>query len=214
MLTIGLTGGVGSGKSTVAAMFAEHGIPVTDTDAIAHQLTAPGQPAVHAIAQLFGPWVLTADGALDRAALRRRVFSDPAAREMLEALLHPMIRAAVAEALAAPARSAPYRMVVVPLLFESGGYAELLQRTLTVDCPEALQIQRAMARSRLTEAEVRAIMAAQLPRAERLARADDVLVNDADLATLAQNVAALHQKYLLLSRQSGNVVESEHWRGQ
>lgn len=209
MLTIGLTGGIGSGKSTVAAMFAERGVLVTDTDAIAHQLTAPGQPVVQGIAQIFGPQVLTADGVLDRAALRRRVFSDPAARKALEALLHPMIRAAVAEALVGPVGSVPYRMVVVPLLFESGGYAELLQRTLTVDCPESLQIQRAMARSRLTEAEVRAIMAAQLPRAERLERADDVLVNDADLTTLARNVDALHQKYLMLASRA-NCSDNPH----
>ncbi|MCX7627971.1 MAG: dephospho-CoA kinase [Methylophilaceae bacterium] len=199
MWVVGLTGGIGSGKSTVASLFAELGVAVTDTDAIAHQLTAPGQPALQAIAQTFGSHYLAPDGTLDRAALRRRVFSDPAAKRTLEALLHPLIRAAVVEVIAHPLAGAPYRMIVVPLLFESRGYTALCQRTLVVDCPEALQIQRAMARSGLSEAEVRAIMATQLPRAQRIALADDVIVNDADLATLAEKVRLLHHDYLRLA---------------
>lgn len=197
MLVVGLTGGVGSGKSTAARMFAELGVEITDTDAIAHALTAPGQPALAEISAKFGA-SLVAGGVLDRAALRRLVFNDPTARKKLESLLHPLIRRAVADALAQPT-AAPYRMVVVPLLLEAGGYQDMVQRVLVVDCPEVMQVERAMTRSALTEPEVRAIMAAQLPRMDRLSRADDVIVNDGALDQLAKQVEEMHKKYLRLA---------------
>lgn len=198
MLAVGLTGGIGSGKSTAAQLFAHLGVHLIDTDAIAHALTAPGQPAVEAIADQLGRQYLQADGALDRAALRQLVFHDSRAKATLESILHPRIRQCVSDELASSA-AAPYCMVVVPLLFETGAYANLVQRTLVVDCPEELQIERAMARSVLSEAEVRAIMAAQLPRALRLARADDVIVNDGDIASLTEKVNAIHKKYIRLA---------------
>ena len=195
MFVIGLTGGIGSGKSEVARLFAELGIPVVDTDAIAHQLTQPGQPALQAIAQAFGAEVLLADGSLDRPQLRQRVFADPALRLTLQDILHPRIRELAAQALAQhPA--APYQIVVVPLLFEAGNYSELIQRSLVVDCDESLQVARAMARSQLSESEARAIMAAQLPRRERLALADDVIANDGSLQHLAEQVRLKHEKYI------------------
>jgi len=195
MFVVGLTGGIGSGKSEAARLFAELGVPVVDTDVIAHRLTAPGQPAVARIAELLGSGVLAADGSLDRAAVRQKVFADPQARRMLEALLHPLIRQEVERELTRHA-GAPYAIVVVPLLFEAGGYAELVTRRLVVDCDEALQVRRAMARSRLTEAEVRSVMAAQWPRARRLAAADEVLENNGTLQALADAVRLLHENYM------------------
>ena len=199
MLIVGLTGGIGSGKSAVAELFAQLGVAITDTDAIAHALTAPGQPALKAIVNEFGAQYLTPDGALDRAALRHLVFNDAVAKKMLETILHPLIRQAVANELAQPT-AAPYRMIVVPLLFETDAYAGIVQRTLVVDCPEEMQIRRAMARSILTEAEVRAVMAAQLSRDARLARANDVILNDASLESLAKQVGEMHKKYLEFAR--------------
>lgn len=198
MLVIGLTGGIGSGKSTVAGLFAQHGVAVTDTDAIAHALTAPGQPALTEIASTLGAGMLLSDGTLDRAALRQHVFDHPDARQTLEAILHPLIRQAVATELAQPIQ-ASYRMIVVPLLFETGEYATLIERSLVVDCPESLQIARAMARSHLMEAEVRAILAAQISRQERLARADDVIINDSSLENLTEKVSQMHKKYISLA---------------
>lgn len=195
MYVVGLTGGIGSGKSEAARLFAGLGVPVVDTDVIAHALTASGQPALKTIAEAFGTEVLADDGTLDRAYLRQRIFADPSARKTLEGILHPLIREQVRQALAENA-SAPYQIVVVPLLFETGGYAGLIQRSLLVDCPETLQIQRAMARSRLSEAEARAIMAAQLSRAQRLTLADDVIQNDGTLDELRDQVRAKHQKYI------------------
>lgn len=198
MLVVGLTGGIGSGKSTAAELFAKLGAAVTDTDVIAHALTAPGQPLLKVIAKEFGMQFLTPDGALDRAALRRLVFNDAATKKTLENILHPLIRQTVTAELAHPTTS-PYRIVVVPLLFETGGYADLVQRTLVVDCPEVLQIQRTMARSALTEIEVRAVMAEQMPRELRLGHADDVIVNDASLENLAKQVGEMHKKYIRLA---------------
>lgn len=198
MLVIGLTGGIGSGKSTAAHIFAKLGAEVIDTDAIAHSLTAPGQPAVAAIAAAFGPQHLAADGSLDRATMRQLVFNEPQAKKQLENILHPLIRHAVKEQLALPS-SAAYRIVVVPLLFETQSYSEIISRILVVDCPETQQVERAMARSRLSEDEVQAIMAAQIPRADRLAGADDVIVNDTSLENLTIQVNELHKKYLRLA---------------
>lgn len=194
MFTVGLTGGIGSGKSTVANLFAELGVPVIDTDVVARQLTEPGGAALEAIRAAFGEDVILADGMLDRAALRRRVFADAAARRQLEAILHPRIRQMVEQSLAT--LDAPYALIVIPLLVETGGYRDVLRRVLVVDCPEALQVARVMARSGLARDEVDAILAAQAGRAERLAAADDVIVNDASAAALRAEVTALHQRYL------------------
>jgi len=200
MFTVGLTGGIGSGKSTVADCFAALGVPVIDTDVIARDLTAPGGPALDAIRAAFGDTVMQADRSLDRAALRRRVFADAGARRQLEAILHPRIRQAVELKLAALAGS--YALVVIPLLVETGGYRDLLNRVLVVDCPEALQIARVVARSGLTPDEVKAILAAQASRAERLAAADDVIVNAASPESLPAQVATLHQHYQILASAS------------
>lgn len=194
MFTVGLTGGIGSGKSTVADCFAALGVPVIDTDVIARELTAPDGAALAAIRAAFGESVMQADGTLDRAALRRRVFADTVARHQLEAILHPRIGQAVQQALAT--LSAPYALIVIPLLVETGGYQDVLNRVLVVDCPEDVQIARVMARSGLTPDEVRAILAAQAGRAERLAAADDVIVNTATPAALCAEVARLHPRYL------------------
>ena len=200
MFTVGLTGGIGSGKSTVADCFAALGVPVIDTDVLARDLTAPGGGALDAIRAAFGDTVMQADRSLDRAALRRRVFADAGARRQLEAILHPRIRQAVELKLAALAGS--YALVVIPLLVETGGYRDLLNRVLVVDCPEALQIARVVARSGLTPDEVKAILAAQASRAERLAAADDVIVNAASPESLPAQVATLHQHYQILASAS------------
>lgn len=197
MFAVGLTGGVGAGKSTVAELFAELGVAVIDTDVIARELTAPGQPALAEIRVAFGVAVMHADGTLDRAALRRRIFADATARVQLEAILHPRIRREVESALARV--QTPYALVVIPLLVETGGYRDLLERVLVVDCPEAVQTARVMARSGLKQEEAAAILAAQARRAERLAVADDVVVNDASPDALRPRVAALHRRYLELS---------------
>lgn len=193
---VGLTGGIGSGKSRVGELFVERGAALVDTDAIAHQLTGPGGAAMPALLAEFGPQVADARGALDRAAMRRRVFADPTRRRRLEAILHPLIRQEADRRCRAAA--APYVILAVPLLVESGGYRERCQRILVVDCPEELQIARVMARNELDEEAVRAIMAAQATRAERLAVADDVIANDGDFSTLATQVDALHLRYLRL----------------
>ena len=196
---VGLTGGIGSGKSAAAACFAAQGIAVVDTDAIAHELTAAGGAAMPALLAEFGPEVAAPDGALDRARMRRLVFAEPAARGRLEAILHPLIR----ELSAARCRDAvsPYVILAVPLLVETGAYRDGCHRIVVVDCPESLQISRVMARNGLSEAEIRAIMAAQASRDQRLAVADDVLNNDGDLHHLESQVADLHRKYLRLSSQ-------------
>ena len=197
MFAVGLTGGIGSGKSTVADCFAALGVPVIDTDVIARELTAPGGAALEAIRAAFGATVMQADGTLDRAVLRRRVFADSAARHQLEAILHPRIRQGVAQKLAT--LTAPYALIVIPLLVETGDYRDVLNRVLVVDCPEAVQIARVMARSGLAHGEIKAILAAQAGRAERLAVADDIIVNTVSLEALRAEVAALHQRYLALA---------------
>jgi len=197
MFTVGLTGGIGSGKSAVAECFAAHGVPVIDTDVIARELTAPGGAALDAIRAVFGETVIQPGGTLDRAALRRCVFADSTARRQLEAILHPRIRQRVRRTLAT--LTAPYALIVIPLLVETGGYRDVLDRVLVVDCPEDVRIARVMARSGLTHDEVKAILAAQAGRAERLAAADDIIVNTATLAALRAEVAALHQRYLALA---------------
>lgn len=200
---VGLTGGIGSGKSAVADLFAECGILVVDTDAIAHALTAPGGAAMPAIRAEFGAAVAAADGALDRAAMRAIVFADPAARQRLEAILHPMIRRESERLLAADAARSPYAILMVPLLIEAGGYRERVDRVAVVDCAEATQIARVMGRNGLAREEVQRILAAQATRAERLAAADDVIDNDGDLAALRPQIERLHVNYLAYARNVG-----------
>lgn len=196
-LCISLTGGIGSGKSTAAGMFEELGATVIDTDAIARGLTGPGGAATAAIREAFGTACVGGDGALDRAKMRRLVFADPEARAKLEGILHPLIRR---QALELASRShGPYVLLVVPLLLETGAYGEVIDRVLVVDCDEALQVARAATRNGLSEEEVRAVMAAQLPRQRRLAGAHDVIRNDGDIESLRRQVTATHARYLELA---------------
>lgn len=194
---VGLTGGIGSGKSTVADLFVALGAGLVDTDAIAHELTRPQGAAMPALLAAFGPEIADAQGALDRGTMRRRVFADPAARDQLERILHPMIRQLSAERVRAA--RVPYVILAVPLLVESGNYRQRCDRIVVVDCPEEVQIERVMARSGLLESEVRAIMRAQASRQERLAVADDIVLNADGVAELDSQLMNLHQKYLRLS---------------
>jgi dephospho-CoA kinase len=197
---IGLTGGIGCGKSTVAHLFAEQGAAIIDTDAFSHALTQPGAAGFNAIIQRFGPSYRQSDGTLDRGKLRTLIFSDTAAKQVLESILHPLIYAEVLAAI--HSCKAPYAMIVVPLLFETENYLPLVQRSLVVDCAEASQIARTTARSGLSETAVRTIMAHQLSRAARLARADDIINNENGLDTLRTQVAVLHARYLSLAGQA------------
>lgn len=190
---VGLTGGIGSGKSTVAELFAARGASVVDTDVIAHEITAAGGAALDAIRDRFGDGVLRADGALDRDAMRARAFDDPRAREALEEILHPMIRAESERRIAAA--PGPYVMHVVPLLVESGGRAGRFDRVLVVDCPVPVQIERVRRRSGLSIDRIESILAAQASREARLAAADDVIDNGGDADALPVQVDALHRKY-------------------
>ncbi|MGX2039909.1 dephospho-CoA kinase [Methylocaldum sp. MU1018] len=196
MLIIGLTGGIGCGKSTVAELFADKGVPILDADVIARELVEPGRPAFEAIKQRFGTVILK-NGRLDRAKLREIVFSDPEAKRWLEALLHPLVYSEIGQRITT--LSAPYCLVVVPLLLETGQRA-LVDRLLVVDCPEDIQRRRVQLRDGLSEKQIDPIMASQIGRSERLAAADDVLENTADEADLAEKVERLHQLYLTLGR--------------
>jgi|SRR3990172_533899 len=198
-LAIGLTGGIGSGKTTVCDLFSELSVPVLDADQIARDLVRKGSPLLDQIAARFGSVLLTADGTLDRQALRRQVFADPRQKQALEALLHPPIKAALREAV--KRIDAPYCVLCIPLLLEVG-WTDLVRRIAVVDSPEDLQRQRTMARDGLTASEVEAIMRAQTSRQDRLARADDVLTNDKDIEHLRRQVWALHAKYLELAKQT------------
>lgn len=198
--SVGLTGGIGCGKSTVADMFAALGASVIDTDQIAHALTAPHGAAMPALIAEFGPEFATPEGALDRAKMRALVFSDATARARLEAILHPRIRDATAAA--ASIATGDYVIFVVPLLIESGTWRERVTRVLAIDCPEELQVARVMARSGITEAQVRAIMAAQVSREQRRAAADDIILNDDGLDALRPQVEILHAMYLSQSKRT------------
>jgi dephospho-CoA kinase len=192
--TVGLTGGIGSGKSLAAKYFAERGAGIVDTDEIAHRLTALGQPGLEAIVHHFGSAFLLPDGNLFRAKLRVHIFADPAAKAMLESILHPLIRQAVQAEIRGQSGS-PYLILVVPLLLETGQYRELVQRVAVVDCAGQLQVSRAMARSGLRQEEVQAIMAAQLPRQQRLDQADDIISNEASPEHLGLRIAELDALY-------------------
>jgi len=196
MLRIGLTGGIGSGKSTVASLLTTRGVPIIDTDEIAHRLTEPGQSACDEIVRIFGQDILDATRKLDRNKLRERVFENAGERQRLEAILHPYIREVVREKL--EDLHAPYCILVVPLLIESG-FIDLVDRVLVVDASEGVQIQRTAARSGLTEPEIRKIIAAQVSRAQRLQKADEVIDNNGDRKHLEKEVERLHQWYLSLA---------------
>lgn len=192
-LRIGLTGGIASGKSTVADMFSDLGIPVIDTDLIARDVVAPGQPALQEIREAFGAGVIAEDGSLDRPAMRALVFADDGARRRLEAILHPRIGAATREQ--ADAAGGPYQIIVVPLLLESSLRA-FVDRVLVVDCEEETQVERLLSRDAESESQARRILAAQASRAERLAIADDVIANEDDLDDTREQVRRLHRRYL------------------
>ena len=191
---VGLTGGIGSGKSTAARGFERLGVTVVDTDELSRALTAAGGAAMPALREAFGAAFVTPAGALDRDAMRRLVFEDPLARGRLESILHPRIRGAADAALAAA--PGPYAMLAVPLLFETGGYAGRVQRTLVIDCPEGVQVERVVRRSGLSAGEVRAVMAAQWPRWRRLQVADDVAWNGGEERALEALCESFHARYV------------------
>jgi len=196
--SIGLTGGIGSGKSTVADLFGVYGAAIIDTDLIAHALTAPGGSAIAAIHSAFGPEFITADGAMDRARMRAHVFVDKTQRTRLEAIMHPLIRTETKRA--AATAQGEYLIFVVPLLVESGQWGARMTRILVVDCAEEIQIARVMRRNGMTRAQVEAIMAAQATRQQRLAVADDIIENNLDSAMLESQIMHLHKRYLALAQ--------------
>jgi len=194
---VGLTGGIGSGKTTVGELFASEGAGLVDTDEIARQLTAANQPAVEAIAARFGPQFVAEDGSLDRVRMRKLVFAQPSERKDLEAILHPLIRQESKRQIQESTQ--PYVVLVVPLLIESGDHGRALNRILVVDCEPQTQVNRVMQRSGLSRNEVLSIIAAQAPRELRLSEADDIIHNDSDLETLRAQVKPLHLFYLGLA---------------
>ncbi|PTQ87487.1 dephospho-CoA kinase [Nitrosomonas ureae] len=196
-LIVGLTGGIGSGKSTVGQYFVDLGIDVIDTDAIARMLTEPDGLAMNSIKDSFGQTMLAADGSLNRVKMRNLIFSDNNYKLALENILHPLI---LAETLQQVSKAlSPYIIIAIPLLFETNDYDKLIQRSLVVDCEEKQQILRTMKRSKLPENQIKAIIATQISRASRLQKADDIIVNNLDIAYLKVQVAQLHKKYLSLS---------------
>ena len=195
--TVGLTGGIGSGKSAVAELFARHGVAVVDCDEIAHQLTQAGGAAIGPIREAFGPGVIGTDGSLDRVRMRALAFGDDAQRRKLEAILHPLIRKEGTRRVGRAGSA--YAVLVVPLLVEAGIDRSRYARVIVVDCTEAQQIERVMLRSGLPELEVRAIIGTQARREERLARADDVIDNSGAIGALESQVNRLHEKYLSLA---------------
>lgn len=197
-LIIGLTGGIGCGKSTATKWFAAHGIDIIDTDEIAHELTQPRGKAIEIIKNTFGTEFITQEGFLDRNRMRQLVFSNQTLKNKLEAILHPLIYQEVCSRI--HSATSAYIIVIVPLLLETKAFQKLVDRILVIDCPEQLQIARTIARSKLDAQEVRAIMAAQMPRKDRLARADDIIVNEQDLNHLHEQVEMFHLKYLALAR--------------
>ncbi len=198
MLIIALTGGIGSGKSEAAKQFGLLGVPIVDTDIISHELTAVGQSILAEIGSAFGADFLLADGALNRAKLRAHVFENKEERLKLEEILHPAIRAQALKQLAEnESKLQPnYQILVLPLLFENDRYASIAHKVLVIDCDESLQIKRAMARSQLTETQVKAIMDAQVSRATRLALADEVIENNGTLTELIEKVAYINKKFI------------------
>ncbi|MCK2082453.1 dephospho-CoA kinase [Aeromonas sp. 3925] len=204
MYVVAITGGIGSGKTTVANQFAALGIEVVDADLIARDVVAPGTPALAAITNHFGPEMLTGQGLLDRRALRERIFSDPAAKSWLNALLHPIIRSEMLRQCAAA--SSPYCLLVVPLLVENR-LTELADRVLVIDVDEATQIERTCRRDGVSREQAQAILASQASRSERLAMADDVLDNQSGTTeTIRERILALHETYLAFASQQAPQV--------
>lgn len=195
--SVGITGGIGSGKTTVANMFATRGVPIIDTDQIAHQLTASGGAAIPEIRKQFGPTFLTSEGALNRARMSDFIFQDVAEKIRLESILHPLIWNET-EQTAAKVNN-PYLIFVVPLLVENSSWQQRVNRVLVIDCPEDLQVKRVMQRSKLKESQVQAIMAAQVPRHVRLAAAHDVILNQEKPSMLEPQVEKLHNLYMHLA---------------
>ncbi len=198
---VGLTGGIGSGKSAAAEEFGRLSATVVDADAIAHELTRAGGAAIGQVRSLFGDEYIDAEGAMNRAKVRALVFRDPAARKTLEELLHPMIRSESERRIAAA--SGPYVIHVVPLLVESPAYRQRVARVLVVDCPESIQVERVRRRSSISEVEARRVIEAQSKREDRLAAADDVIDNSGSIAALHKQVRELHARYLAQSRSRG-----------
>ena len=198
VFVVGVTGGIGSGKTTICREFAALGAPVIDTDQVARDVVAPGSPGLAAVVAAFGPEVLTADGQLDRRRVRQLVFATPALREQLEAILHPLIRQETDARV--QAAGFPYCLVGIPLLVERGG-GNRVNRVLVIDCPTEVQIARVMARDELTAPEVAAIMRTQASREDRLAAAHDVLENTGDVSLLRPRISALHARYLQLAKE-------------
>lgn len=196
MLVVGLTGGIGSGKSVVTDIFARYGVPIIDTDLIARELVQPGKPALEAIAKQFGPQCISTNGHLNRAHLRKMVFADPNLRKRLEGILHPRIKTAVRERL--KALSGRYCIVVIPLLVETG-MSDVAHRILVVDAPESVQIDRVMARDHVDRAQAQQTLAAQATREQRLAIADDTVFNAGSTDDLEREISALHEKFLALA---------------
>ena len=201
MYVVGLTGGIGCGKSEAARVFERLGVPVVDVDLIARELTQPGEETLSEIIEIFGKEYLLPDGNLDRAKLRDKVFMDIAARKDLEGIIHPAIHERALKGLEAN-KDAPYQVLAISLLFENQRYKDVVTRSLVMDCSEQLQVERTMRRSGLTEQIVRGIMAAQVSRAIRLKMADDVIVNEGTLEELAQKVEDVHKKYMQACRVS------------
>jgi dephospho-CoA kinase len=198
---VALTGGIASGKTTVADLFAAHGVPLIDTDLIAREVVEPGRPALAAVAEAFGADVLDSDGRLDRRRLRQIIFGDATARARLEAILHPAIRAEMERQSAAAAQAGPYQVLVIPLLAE-GGRRDHVDRVLVVDAPENVQVERLMARDAVTREQAEAALRAQALRETRLGIADDVVTNTGRIEDLREQVAALHERYVKLAAAS------------
>lgn len=197
---VGLTGGIGSGKTSATKIFSNLGVDIIDTDKIARALTQSGGAAMGPIRKIFGENIIAANGALDRRKMREKIFSDSMSKKILEETLHPLIYTETVHHITLT--KSPYIIIVIPLLFETKDYNNMIQRTLVIDCDEQKQIARTMARSKLEEQEVRVIMEAQISRQERLQKADDIIINNEDLDSLRKQVLDRHHKYLDLAKNS------------
>jgi dephospho-CoA kinase len=196
---VGLTGGIGSGKSTIARAFAEHGVNIVDTDRIAHQVSASGGAAIESLRDAFGNDAIASDGSMDRDWMRQRVFDNEQERHKLERIVHPIIRQITNEQVMA--KPEPYVIIDVPLLIESGNWENRCDRVLVVDCQVQTQIDRVIQRNGFTRERIDSIIAVQATREQRLAAADDVLDNDNELEESLRRVDELHQQYLSLAAQ-------------
>ena len=195
MYIVGMTGGIGSGKSEAAKCFAELGVPVVDVDIISHELTRAGQPVLQEIVQVFGREILNSDESLNRAALRQKIFEDTGARKSLENILHPAIYNQAIAALQKNA-SAPYQILAIPLLFENQRYLNIINRSLVIDSTPEMQISRASQRDGLSKAAIQQIIDVQMPRAQRNAMADDIILNQGSVQALKEKIKQLHQQYM------------------